>query len=102
MGRDFNDYAKDKTDEELRSEFPGAHAKPNGAGQTKSRTMFWPELAKLARPKYLVKGFLSCGDFGEFYGPSGSCKSFIAADLALHVALGWKWFGRKVRQGGVL
>ncbi|WP_157926058.1 AAA family ATPase [Methylosinus trichosporium] len=35
---------------------------------------------------------------GAFYGASQSFKSFLVSDLALYVALGWEWAGRRVTQ----
>ena len=37
-----------------------------------------------------------------FFGDSGSGKTFLALDLACHVAAGRTWFGRRVEQRGVL
>jgi hypothetical protein len=50
----------------------------------------------------LVKGILGEGLLAVAYGQPGSGKSFLVLDLALHVALGTDWFGRKVRRGAVL
>ena len=36
------------------------------------------------------------------YGPSNCGKTFSALDMALHIALGWEWHGRKTWQGKVL
>jgi hypothetical protein len=47
----------------------------------------------------LVKGLLGFGMMALLYGASGSAKTLIALSLALHVALGRDWCGRKVRQG---
>jgi RecA-family ATPase len=49
----------------------------------------------------LVKRLLGHGMFALLYGESGSAKTLIALALALHVALGWDWCGRKVRRGFV-
>jgi AAA domain len=103
MGRDFNDRARGKSDEEIRAAVDSAEPfKPNGADHNTSRALFWPELRNLPRPRSIVKGVVDLGVFGEIFGPTGSGKSFLAGDMGLHVALAWKWFGRKVRQGGVL
>ena len=37
-----------------------------------------------------------------FYGASGCGKTFLALDLAAHVALGWNWRERKLKQGTVI
>ena len=72
-----------------------------GAAQP-SRALFWSDLEKLPRSEYLVKGVLDAGCLSEIFGPTSCGKSFLATDLGLHIALGWDWNGRKVRQAGVL
>ena len=74
---------------------------PTG-GARLSRALFWPDLEKLPRPEYLVKGVLDAGCLSEIFGPTGCGKSFLATDLGLHIAAGRDWYGRKVRQAGVL
>jgi hypothetical protein len=37
-----------------------------------------------------------------FWGPPKCGKSFLVFDLVMHVALGWEYRGRKVRQGGIV
>ncbi|MGB0720734.1 MAG: AAA family ATPase, partial [Bdellovibrionales bacterium] len=49
-----------------------------------------------------VEGLLISTQMSVVYGPSNSGKTFFAADLALHVALGWNWRGLEVDQGGVI
>lgn len=56
----------------------------------------------LPRPEPLVDGLLDRNTLAALYGPSGSGKSFVAVALALHVGTGTWWFGREVREGGVL
>lgn len=51
---------------------------------------------------YLVKGWLARGAVSMLYGPSNTGKSFLALDIAHHVAKGAAWGGRRVRQGNVL
>lgn len=51
---------------------------------------------------YLVKGWLARGAVSMLYGPSNTGKSFLALDIAYHVAKGVPWGGRRVRQGNVL
>jgi len=59
-------------------------------------------LEKLPRSEDLVKGVLDAGCLSEIFGPTSCGKSFLATDLGMHIALGWDWNGRKVRQAGVL
>lgn len=45
---------------------------------------------------WLVQGMLQRADLGMIYGAPGSGKSFLALDLALHMARGVEWHGRPV------
>ena len=51
---------------------------------------------------WTVKGVLPAESLGLIFGGSGTFKSFIALDLALHVAHGLPWLGRKTIEGPVL
>ena len=57
-------------------------------------------LSASARP--LIKGLLDEGAFSVVYGPSNAGKTFVALDLAYHVALGLDWGGMKTRKAAVL
>lgn len=66
-------------------------------------TVTWGEIDFDARQtSYLVKRLLSTTAMSVVYGESGCGKTFVAMDIALHVALGWDWRGRKVKRAGVL
>jgi len=52
--------------------------------------------------EWLVKKILPRRGVAALYGASGSFKSFVLLDLALHVALGWPWAGRRVKQANVI
>lgn len=50
--------------------------------------------------KWLVDGVLPRGGSGLLYGPAGIGKSFLALDLALHIASNaGDWHGRAIRAG---
>ncbi len=51
-----------------------------------------------SREEWLVKRLIPRQGVGAFYGASQSFKSFVVSDLALHIALGWEWAGRRVTQ----
>lgn len=51
---------------------------------------------------WLVKNVIPAESIGMLYGGSGTFKSFIALDAALHIVHGLPWMGRRTRQGGVL
>jgi hypothetical protein len=53
-------------------------------------------------PAYLVKGIVPRVGLCVFWGPPKCGKSFLVFDLVMHVALGWGYRGRKVRQGAVV
>ena len=48
---------------------------------------------------YLVKGWLSAGGYSIIYGPSNAGKTFVALDMAMHVAARREWRGCKVNGG---
>jgi hypothetical protein len=52
--------------------------------------------------RWLVKHVIPAESIGMLYGASGTFKSFIALDAALHVAHGLPWLGRKTTQGPVV
>jgi hypothetical protein len=51
---------------------------------------------------YLVKGIIPRAGLTVIWGPPKCGKSFWAFDLAMHVALGWEYRGRRVQQGPVV
>ena len=53
------------------------------------------EIEYRPRSRGLVKGVIDQGAFVVTYGPSNSSKTFLALDMALHVASGRAWQGRK-------
>jgi hypothetical protein len=52
--------------------------------------------------RWLVKNVLPAEAVGMMFGGSGTFKSFIALDAALHVAHGLPWMGRRTKKGPVL
>jgi AAA domain len=62
----------------------------------------WSELSSLPKRTPLISGLLDAAAMSVVYGASGCGKTFLTLDLAAHVALGWNWRGRKLKQGTVL
>lgn len=60
------------------------------------------EIMKRPPPRPLIRGLLNLDSESWIIGAPGSKKSFVAADMAGHVALGLPWQGRKVHQGRVV
>lgn len=54
------------------------------------------------RRNYLVKGLLASTGLTVIWGPPKCGKSFWTIDIALHIALGWKYRGRHVQQAPVV
>ena len=52
--------------------------------------------------RWVVKHAVPAESVGVIFGGSGTFKSFIALDLALHVAHGLPWLGRRTEEGPVL
>ena len=61
------------------------------------RILFDPDLEKMPRLEWLVKGIIPTKGIGCIYGASGSYKSFLTLDLLAHIARGQEWFGKRVR-----
>ena len=50
---------------------------------------------------WLIKGYLVRDTTTQLFGDPGSGKSFIALDMALSIATGKEWLGRKTKSGPV-
>lgn len=62
----------------------------------------WSSLNQLPDRKYLIKGWLEKGAMSVVFGASNSGKTFLALDIACHIALGWPWRGNRVRKSSVV
>lgn len=60
------------------------------------------ELGSTDAQDNLIHGIIGEAQFGMVYGESGSGKSFLTFDMAVHFALGREWMGHKVTGGGVI
>jgi hypothetical protein len=82
---------------------PTPHPDENSATEAPSiPVLSVPELRQAAaNVDWLVKHFIPMESIGLFFGASETFKSFIALDLALHVAHGMKWLGKRTRKGPV-
>lgn len=68
----------------------------------RSRFLPLPELFARRTPDWIIEGVLPQTGLGAIWGQPSAGKTFIAVDMALTVALGREWQGRKVSQGSVL
>lgn len=63
--------------------------------------MRYGQMPPIQPTSWLVKPYFEKNSLGELVGPSDSCKSFFAVNVACCVATGREWYGHRVRQGGV-
>lgn len=94
-GTDFNDLANMAGIEAVK-----AQLQPLGEVK-RARSVPFSQLSRKP-PEWVLKGVLPVNTLCVLFGPSGGGKSFLALDMAFHVALGESWNGHKVaRSGGV-
>jgi AAA domain len=74
-----------------------SHAKPS-----RIKLIRFDDLKPGTEPEYLVHGLIPRAGLVVVWGPPKCGKSFWTMDLALHVALGWEYRGRKVQRGAVV
>jgi hypothetical protein len=61
-----------------------------------------PELLSLPSPEYLIEGIIQKNSFSMLYGAPGHGKTFVALDMALHIATGRPWCDKTVQHGQVI
>lgn len=54
------------------------------------------------RVTWAIKHILPADSVGLIFGAPGTFKSFIALDMALHIAHGMPWLGKKTKKGSVI
>ena len=67
-----------------------------------SRFLTVSDIESLPDPEFMIEGVLPEGALAILFGTPEVGKTFLALDLALHIALGIKWCGREVKRGNVL
>jgi RecA-family ATPase len=60
------------------------------------------ELLNMPAPTWQIDGAIPSGGLVAIYGPPGAGKSFVTIDMAMSIATGRDWFGRKVEPGFVV
>jgi hypothetical protein len=66
-----------------------------------ARVLTATQVREIPPPVQLVEGLLCVDSESWLIGKSGSCKSFVALDIAGHVGAGRPWMGREVIRGDV-
>jgi hypothetical protein len=83
-----------------------AYAKDEGEAKAVAYQLPYLSIEELEQASqsvaWTVKGLVPADSIGMMFGGSGTFKSFIALDLALHVAHGLRWLGFKTKKGPVI
>lgn len=100
------------TDEEMKEECEKITEEEQGKYQKLNRFQrrrligskaFREAIKKLSSKGYRIKGMLAeSAGLIVIYGPPGSCKSFVALDMALCISSALPFHGRETKQGKVL
>ncbi|WP_051357799.1 AAA family ATPase [Leisingera caerulea] len=68
----------------------------------RSSTIAGDQAKAILDQDYLIKGWLGRAEFSMLYGPSNAGKTFVALNIANHVARNLEWNGQRVRGGPVV
>jgi AAA domain len=85
--------------------FPPGEPWPNGPdarAQKHFELIPFDKIAFDTTPGYLVKSIVPRIGLCVFWGPPKCGKSFLVFDMLMHVALNWKYRGRRVQSGPVV
>ena len=99
-GTDFNDQAGHYGLEDVAALFraPAAPLKP----ETALPLIWFDDNHALLQGNWIIKNMVPAEAFMTIIGHPGCGKSFLALDLALHIAAGMQWQDRKTKKGLVL
>lgn len=101
MARPRDEVRRERDDREkaARTERRSHDEPPHANGHDRVRKVAVVGLNDLGvteRQDNMVGGIIGEGQFGVVYGESGSGKSFLSFDMAMHYALKWEWMGHKI------
>jgi RecA-family ATPase len=98
----FTTQNNDDLDAEIKRQHQEAGKKANGAAQHQFILVRFNDIRLDGSCPYLVGGLVPREGLVVVWGPPKCGKTFWAFDLALHIALGWRYRGRRVAQGTVV
>ncbi len=84
---------------------PAANARKGNSADTDTSRLALVPFYKIevgTTGAYLVKGLIPREGLIVIWGPPKCGKSFWVFDLAMHIALGWPYRGRRIVQGPVV
>lgn len=81
---------------------PAAEELPEPQPEVGIKFATWDFTDNPPPPRWIVEGFLEEGEIIVLSGDPGSCKSFLAIDLARCIVSGQSWLNRWVAKGTVL
>ena len=86
----------------IAKEAPQEQTAPPPTGELRFTLTPFNQIKLDTQRRDLIKGLIPRSGVVVVWGPPKCGKSFKVSDALLHVALGWEWRGRKVRQGPVV
>jgi hypothetical protein len=96
-------YGHDKADIKAKGEAKAPRSGGAAAGpDVRFRILAFGEMRPGAEPLYLIDELLPIRGLVDIWGKPKCFKSFITLDMMLHVAMGWEYQDRAVRQGTVV
>jgi hypothetical protein len=75
---------------------------PSRASEIENRLVNLSAIDAVLTSNYMIKGWLDRNCLSMLYGPSNAGKTFVALDMAMHIAASKPWRGLKVNGGPVL
>lgn len=99
---EYNKFEGREQQEVIRCIEKSAIEPPQENSTGKFKPTSFGNIEKVIETDDFVQGLLMEGSSVVVYGESNSGKTFWAIDLALHVASGKQWNGKRTTQGGVL
>ena len=66
------------------------------------RILNYQQMMQMPAPAWLIEGILPERALTLMFGTSNSFKSFLAVDMACHIATGLDWHGQTAKQGSVV
>lgn len=72
------------------------------ASEIENRLVSLGAIEAVLTSNYMVKGWLDRNCLSMLYGPSNAGKTFVALDIAMHIAADQQWRGLRVNGGPVL